>query len=408
MQSFKEFLTDNVLEDTRNLHLEHIEDEILNFSYSGARDALSFLEAVAGSILGYDTNVHISAKWDGSPAIFTGTNPENGKFFVATKSLFNRQPKICYTAEDVKANHSGDLATKLTIALEEFSTLGIEGILQGDLMFTDTDLRHQRIDESSYVTFAPNTITYAVPSDSHLGQRIANSRIGVIFHTSYVGESISNLVASFGADISNLKQSDAVWFDDATYIEESAAPLPMTQTETYLLIRHLEHAEKMFEDLEKSDLDEMIDHPDMVKMIKMYTNKCIIEDSNGLKDSKQFVSGLIEYIHDRLESEKSVLTTPAAIERRDKKKAELHKYIEEQRKMLETLYEFQRYVIEAKRVLLKKLNEASKVTTFLETQEGYVPTAQEGFVIVNSYSNRAVKLVDRMEFSRANFRRNRK
>ncbi len=405
MPSFKEFLNDEFSTGTRNLHLEHIEDEILNLSYSGANDALRFIESVAGTLAGNSTGVEVTTKWDGSPAIFVGTNPENGKFFVATKGLFNKQPVVNYTAEDVKENHSGDLATKLIVALEELQHLDIQGVLQGDLMFTQSDLRHQLIEEVDYVTFSPNTITYAVPANSPQGEKITNSALGIIFHTSYIGETLDSLSASYAVDISILKSSDTVWFDDATHLDESVS-LTFDANELYLLRKHAENAERLLDDLNESELDEIIDHPDIVKMIKMYTNKNIIDGVGNALESDIVVNGLIEYIHDRLEREKEVLKTESAKDRRDKKKQQLEEFIESNRRTLEMVFEFQKNIVFAKKVLLRKLSEASKISTFLEGDQGYSATAPEGFVVVNHHTNRAVKLVNRLEFSRANFRRN--
>ena len=162
---------------------------------------------------GAEGGSQISVKWDGAPAIFCGTNPENGKFFVATKSLFNATPKINYTNADIKRNHGGALADKLTVALKYFPKLGIKGVLQGDLLFTSGDKSRARSRWSrSSIVFTPNTITYAVPVvktgflGSSLYKRVNSAKIGIIFHTSYSGKTIKSLSASFGAGVSGLRK----------------------------------------------------------------------------------------------------------------------------------------------------------------------------------------------------------
>ena len=137
MQGFQDYL----LVEDRNTHLEHLEDEIINNGTKGAKTAIEFLKSIKQMLQGGKGGSSISVKWDGAPAIFCGINPENGKFFVATKSLFNATPKINYTNADIKRNHSGALADKLITALQYFPKLGIKGVLQGDLLFTISDKR---------------------------------------------------------------------------------------------------------------------------------------------------------------------------------------------------------------------------------------------------------------------------
>ena len=99
---------------------------------------------------------------NGTVLIICGVNPENGKFFVGTKSVFNVNAKINYTTGDIRRNHSGELANKLSIALRELAKLNISGILQGDFLFSKSDLKNESIDGENMITFTPNTITYAV------------------------------------------------------------------------------------------------------------------------------------------------------------------------------------------------------------------------------------------------------
>ena len=218
MQGFQDYL----IED-RNTHLEHLEDEIINNGTKGAKTAIEFLKSIKQMLQGGEGGSQISVKWDGAPAIFCGTNPENGKFFVATKSLFNVTPKINYTNADIKRNHSGALADKLIAALKYFPKLGIRGILQGDLLFTSGDKKTAKIDGKDSIIFTPNTITYAVPVvksgffGSSLYDNIKKAQIGIIFHTSYSGKTIKGLSATFGASTSSLSKNKAVFFDDATY-----------------------------------------------------------------------------------------------------------------------------------------------------------------------------------------------
>ena len=184
MFSFKGFQTQD-----KNTHLEHLEDDIINRGSDGGRNAISFLKSVRNMLAGSASGrVNMSVKWDGAPAIICGTNPENGKFFVGTKSVFNKTPKINYTPGDISNNHSGPVASKLLACLRDLKRLGIKGVYQGDLLFTRSELKPAVIDGEKMITFTPNTITYAVPTSSKLGRRIARARLGIVFHTYYSGK----------------------------------------------------------------------------------------------------------------------------------------------------------------------------------------------------------------------------
>ena len=194
----------------KNLHLEHLEDEILNYGVEGGRAALNFLRSLRDMLSGASrSSVNMTVKWDGAPAIFAGVEPETGDFFVAKKSVFNVSPKLYKTSKEIDDDLSGALNSKFKVALKEFSKLGIEGVLQGDLMWTD-DVETDTIDGKKYYTFQPNTIVYAVPTDSDFGRKINTSKIGIVWHTTYSGSTLQGMKASFGANIAGLKKPSSI------------------------------------------------------------------------------------------------------------------------------------------------------------------------------------------------------
>src|SRR6056300_542601 len=218
MFSFKGFQT----QDT-NTHLEHLEDDIINRGSKGGENAIQFLKSVRNMLAGSSRGkANVTVKWDGAPAIICGINPENGKFFVGTKSVFNVTPKINYTPADIRKNHSGPVADKLNVCLRELKRLGITGIYQGDLLFTKGDLKSAAIDGEKMITFTPNTITYAVPSNSSIGKRIARARLGIVFHTYYTGKDMKSLSAGFGT-VSGKSGSSAVFLASAGYTDTSGS-----------------------------------------------------------------------------------------------------------------------------------------------------------------------------------------
>ena len=91
---------------SKNTHLEHLEDSILLDGEQGATDAFMFLDELAKTFTaGGNNNLKITTKWDGAPAVFCGTYPGSGRFFVGSKSIFNKDAKINFTHADVDANH---------------------------------------------------------------------------------------------------------------------------------------------------------------------------------------------------------------------------------------------------------------------------------------------------------------
>ena len=211
-----EFLTEAA---GKNLHLEHLEDEILNFGIAGGRSSIQFLQSLRDMFKsGSTSKLNVTVKWDGAPEVFAGPHPETGKFFVATKSLFrkrNAEGAYYHSDEDIDADKSGELAAKLKVCLAEFPKLKMTEILQGDLMFTDGDLQQKSYEGETYTTFQPNEIIYAVPTNSEIGQRLNRSQVGIGFHTSSAGDSLENMTASFRVNLADLTPTADVWIDDA-------------------------------------------------------------------------------------------------------------------------------------------------------------------------------------------------
>ena len=217
MFSFKGFQT----QDT-NTHLEHLEDDIINRGSKGGDNALNFLMTVRDMLAGSArSKVNITVKWDGAPAIICGINPENGKFFVGTKSVFNKTPKINYTNRDIDRNHGGVVAQKLKVCLAYLSKLNIKGILQGDLLFTGDDKKNIAIDGEAMISFTPNTITYAMPKNSAVGKKIAAAKMGIVFHTQYNGKTMASLAASFGSVTGSTNRN--IWLASAKYKDTSGS-----------------------------------------------------------------------------------------------------------------------------------------------------------------------------------------
>jgi len=403
MQGFQEYLNED-----RNTHLEHLEDEIINNGTKGAKTSIEFLKSIKKMLQGGKGGSTVSVKWDGAPAVFCGINPENGKFFVGTKSIFNATPKINYTNADIKRNHGGALADKLKIALQYLPKLGIKGVIQGDLLFTSSDKKTAVVDGKKSITFTPNTITYAVPvvSSGFLGfganiyKEINNAKIGIVFHTSYSGKTMRDLSASFGASVKSLKKNKNVFFTDANY-KQSEDPRFSSAEETAFdnVIRMAEgsaYKAGAFIDKIKKDKGPL----SLGVQLKTFFNT-YIRQGTKIEGTKRLANNFEVYFRDRLKKEIDSKKTQAT-------KQKYEEILEAGMKILRPNREGLYFAIatyitlqSAKSVLLKKLNTIQSIGSFLRTKNGYKVTSPEGYVAIKGSG--AVKLVDRLEFSRANF-----
>jgi len=406
MISFKEML----LEDKggKNLHLEHLEDEILNYGVDGGRAALNFLRSLRDMLAGGSrSSVNMTVKWDGAPAIFAGVEPETGDFFVAKKSVFNVNPKLYKTTKEIDDDLSGALNSKFKIALSEFSKLGIKGVLQGDLMYTD-DVERTKIDGVPYLTFQPNTIVYAVPVDSKLGSIINKSKIGIVWHTTYTGDTLQGMKASFGANIAGLNKPSSVWMDDATY-KDVAGKATFTEAETESITKILSQVGSTFQKINANGLRKFLTVQNGMTgaiagaSLKTYNNSKVRAGeiiSNPGAHAKGYEKWVVDSIQKQIDKVKS--------DAGKKKYTDMQKeYLREVKKNtgnLKQIITFQNLLVDAKMQIVKKLNSVKGLTdTFIKTKNGFKVTNPEGFVAIDRVSGEAVKLVDRMEFSYNNF-----
>ena len=130
MENFSNFITEQ-----KNTHMTHIEDKVLYGGVDGTRQAINALRSLRDMLSG-SSGGKVSVKWDGAPAVFAGVDPSDGKFFVAKKGIFNKNPKVYKTDADIDADTSGDLNAKLKQALKYLPELNIKGVVQGDFLFS--------------------------------------------------------------------------------------------------------------------------------------------------------------------------------------------------------------------------------------------------------------------------------
>jgi len=398
---FKEFLTE--AKEGKNVHLEHIEDEVLNRGTVGAREAINFLQSLRNMLAGNsESKVNITTKWDGAPAIFCGVNPENGKFFVGTKSVFNKNAKLNYTEKDIDENHpGGGLNKKLKVALAYLPKLNIKGVLQGDMMFTKGDISKQIIDGEQYIIFQPNTIVYAVPANIKLAQAMTSAQIGVVFHTSYLGQTMENMKASFNIDIGRLSPTKDVWFRDASFTDASGSAT-FTEEETKQLTTILSLAGGKFQSISSLTMNRIAASDTILTYIKTYNNTKVRE-GKIITDTRAHTLGLIRWVEAKLNKDITDVKREDTKKKRIAEKTEIMRFFRSNAGQLKAIFELQNLLVDAKLMIVRKLETIKSIGTFVRTDNGFRITAPEGFVAVDKLKGNAVKLVDRLEFSQANF-----
>ena len=391
-----------------NVHLEHIEDEIFNSGIDGGRASINFIRSLRDMLVsGSKRSVNVTVKWDGAPAIFCGNDPETGKFFVAKKSLFNKTPKFYTSIAEIDADLEGQLADKFKACYNNLKDIGIKDILQGDLMFTKGDLEKQDINGESYETFQPNTIMYAVPSTSKLASTMRAAQVGIVFHTTYTGDSLMDLKATFGANISSLKKTSKVWMDDAEYNDVSGTAT-FTQKDSAEITRLMSRTGKVFQKIKAPQLKKFLDMQNKIDAgltYKTYHNSKVREGTNFLRlNYKKHADEYLKFVEDKMDTQIGKLKSDSAKKTKQKNKNILLTEVRKNLLLLKTLVEFQALINYAKIKILTKVNKASQMTAmFVKKGNGFDVVAPEGFVAIDNNLGGAVKLVDRMEFSLNNF-----
>ena len=400
-----------LLEDKggKNLHLEHLEDEIINYGVDGGRAAINFLRSLRDMLAGNArSSVNMTVKWDGAPAVFAGIDPADGKFFVAKKSVFNATPKLYKTNAEIDADKlSGSLNEKFKISLAEFSKLGIKGVIQGDLMFTN-DKEPQTIDGIKYITFQPNTIVYAVPVDSDLGKMMSKAKVGVVWHTTYTGNALQDMKASFGVNIKGFNKPTSVWMDDATY-KDVSGKATFNQKETEFVTKILSETGKTFQRINGPMLRKFIQLQESFtgtlagSSLKTYNNSKV-RQGETIKNPKAHAKGYEKWVEMSIQKQVDKAKSVKGKQKYSNLQKELVREVRKHTMNLGQVITFQNLLVDAKMQIVKKLNSVKGLTdTFIRTPNGYKVVNPEGYVAIDRVSGGAVKLVDRMEFSFNNF-----
>ena len=390
---FLDFIT-----ESKNTHMTHIEDKVLYGGVDGTRQAINALRELRNMLAG-KKETGVSVKWDGAPAIFAGIDPRDGEFFVAKKGIFNKNPKVYKTNADIDADTKGDLNQKLKDALRYLPALGITGVIQGDFLFGRGDLGTKTIDGQTYTTFHPNTIVYAIPKGQD--KEVKAAKIGIVWHTTYTGRTFETMRASYGVDVAGLTKSRNVWSQDAMLRDVRGATMTSAETEKVNAI--LSEIGTLFNSISGSTLRQLESNQSLAQHIEQFNNT-YVRKGQRIKDTKQHARRLITWIKSKYAKQISLRKTSKG---KATQKAIMQSLLDffdtKNLQNLEKMFQLQKLIVDAKLILINKLNRIGSLETFVKTSKGYKTTGQEGYVAIDTLGGDAVKLVDRMEFSYNNF-----
>lgn len=390
----------------KNLHLTHVEDLILDNGYEGAVRAIQFVDGVRNMLAQGGGKQKVTVKWDGAPAVFAGEDPADGKFFVGTKSVFAKASKKVKSKDDLDEFYADTpLYNILGYALEYLNTLNIKGkVLQGDLLFSpERPPEDATIDGEDYIVFRPNTITYAVNRDSELGGRVSKAKIGIVFHTTYTGNTVPEMQASFGADVNELSTNPDVWAEDA-YYKDYTGVATLSDQENKQISQDIANMKAALKSINKADFDKFRTDQDLGPLFNIFMNSRVRAGSH-VGDPKAFLRDFLKFYKERMDAEVAKLKGGAeskAYQTRMEKLKQTNQFVKDNMGTLLSVFSLYSAVNDAKLKLVGKLNNIDSIGTFLKTPDGYKVTNPEGYVAIG-HEGGAVKFNDRLEFNRANF-----
>ncbi|NDB57054.1 hypothetical protein EB001_01190 [bacterium] len=386
-------------------HLEHLEDEVLNYGSEGCFAIVKFLTELKNMIGKKSTGGFLQTKWDGAPSVVCGVHPITGGFFVGTKSVFNKKdPKICFTPGDIDSMYENELNKKLKDCLKYFSQLGITGVIQGDLLYTN-DKKTQRINDEELVVFRPNTITYGIPTDHPIGQKVNRSKIGVVFHTNYAGgPDLADMSARPRVDISKFNSVDDVAvISNDTQVQQ----VSFTKTEEQTFNRYIQKINRMCEISAKFH-DYIVENSGTTGDAKFFVGSYLkpffnneIKEARTINNVDATLKSFAEFYKTKMDKEINSVKTAAA---QTKKREFLYtgvKYLEDHQNEFKAFVALYQTIQEAKLFIIQKLDSLEQFRTFVEIDGGYKVTTPEGYVL--HQDGDMVKLVNRIEFSKNNF-----
>jgi len=385
-------------------HLEHLEDEMLNYGVEGCNAAVSFLKELRKMLGHQESTGFMQTKWDGAPSVICGMDPLAGIFFVGTKSVFNKsEPKICYSEKDVDDMYSGDLAEKLKFSYRYFSRLGIKGVIQGDLLFT-SDIRRETVNGEQLYTFRPNTITYGIPVDHPIGVAAGRAKIGVVFHTHYQGSDLPTMQAMAGAPVDTFAKIPEV------LVVRNDTPMNrvgFSRTEMATFDRYIAKIERMCS-ICGDFLDDLVSNFGTTGDAKFHISSYLkqffnseIKNARSVTNVDETINELTNFYHSKMTTELAKIKTVDNLTKKRNLVYKSENYLVDNVYKFKTMIALYKELQAVKQMVIDKLDHLEEFRTFVQTEKGYKVTTPEGYVLHKDGS--MIKFVNRLEFAYNNF-----
>ena len=386
-------------------HLEHLEDEMLNYGVDGCKAAVSFLKELRKMLGQQESAGFMQTKWDGAPSVVCGVDPLSGLFFVGTKSVFNKtEPKMCFSEEAIDNYYSGDLAEKLKFSLRYFSKLGIKGVIQGDLLYTDSTRAREMVNGEELYTFRPNTITYGIPIDHDIGKQVGRSKIGVVFHTHYTGDTLSEMQARAGAPIREFNNiSEVAVINNDTPMNR----VGFSKAEIGKFDRSVQKIERMCQ-LCGDFLDELVAAGGTKGDAKFHISSFLkqffnneIKNARTIANVDEAMYDMLNFYEEKTNKELAKIKTVANLTKQRNLVYGSQNYVVENVYKFKSMLALYKELQAVKQMVIDKLDHLEEFRTYVQTEKGYKVTTPEGYVLHKDGS--MIKFVNRLEFAYNNF-----
>jgi len=375
---FKDYLTEST---GHNIHIEHVEDHTFQ-GHSGFNHAVEALHAVNNRIQGKPSQAKITTKFDGTPAIVFGHH--EGKFFVVTKSVFNKKQKLMYTESDIDREYGDkpELKFALKSALNQLKKVAPEkGIFQGDLMYTSRN-KHE---DDTHFHFTPNTIMYSTKKDEPEGKKIKSAKLGIVVHTRYHGHDLQSLQASSDVGLGTFKKDKEVHIINPELNVKSPIRDEETQTK---FSKFIHEAKKEIDSAPPGIFDATRIHS---AHLRSYINQTV------RNDEKPTAQGFKAYMTRAFKKEIELLRSVAGKTKKQSQLINHLQHVDDNHDHYQALINAHRNLHMAKETLLSAMKKDGEY----ETSIGGKESDHEGYVVhLNGVMS---KLVKRGEFSKANF-----
>lgn len=403
--SFSTFLTEGSPAG-KLTHLQHLEDLLLDEGEPGVQFIQMLLKEFHHLLKhgGVTRSMHLTTKWDGAPSVVFGPDPADGQFFVATKAAFSKTPKLLKTHDQIHDLYGdGEIANVLHACLSELALLRPKSVLQGDLLFSAArPVESRTIDGATHLTFRPNTILYAVDATSDLGQRIQRAQLGIVIHTMYKGSG-KNFATYSAAPLSpsaysTLGRTARVVTIDNRFDDVSGTATFTTGEESDFVLA-MERIQSLHRAVPPAIIAEL-SSPDLRPLMQQFLNTEVRAGVFG--QPERLFTRLMIFFASKRDAEAAKRSSEAGKNTILQRFNTVMTLLREKHAGVLAWFALHNAINHAKMMIVSKLNQVSRIGTFIETPNGLEVTTPEGFVAV-SHSGKMIKLVDRLTFSRNNF-----